>query len=158
MHYAKGELVDTITSGTDGIAVSKQLYLGKYEIKEITAPHAMVLNDTVQTVELTYAGQEISVTEASGSLYNERQKVKVNLSKTLEQNELFGVGMNGEIANISFGLYAAEDVIAADGTLIPADGLIEIVTFDADGHAVCTTVFRWANTICRNALRTRTIS
>ncbi len=139
MHYAKGELVDTITSGTDGIAVSKQLYLGKYEIKEITAPHAMVLNDTVQTVELTYAGQEISVTEASGSLYNERQKVKVNLSKTLEQNELFGVGMNGEIANISFGLYAAEDVIAADGTLIPADGLIEIVTFDADGHAVCTT-------------------
>lgn len=137
MHYAKGELVDTITSGSDGIAVSKQLYLGKYEIKEITAPHSMVLNDTVQTVELTYAGQDISVTEVSGSLYNERQKVKVSINKTLEQNELFGVGMNGEIANISFGLYAAEDIIAADGTKFPADGLIEIITFDADGHAVC---------------------
>lgn len=139
LHYAKGELVDTITSGTDGVAVSKQLYLGKYEIKEITAPHSMVLNDTVQTVELTYAGQDISVTEVSSSLYNERQKVKVSLSKTLEQNELFCVGMNGEIANISFGLYAAEDIIAADGTLIPANGLIEIIFFDTDGHAVCTT-------------------
>lgn len=139
MHYAKGELVDTVTTGSDGIAVSKQLYLGKYEIQEITAPHAMVLNDEIQTVELTYAGQEISITEVSGSLYNERQKVKISLDKVLEQNELFGVGMNGELANISFGLYAAEDIIAADGTKLPADGLIEIITFDADGYAICQT-------------------
>lgn len=139
MHYAKGELVDTVTTASDGIAVSKQLYLGKYEIQEIAAPYSMVLNDTVQTVELTYAGQEISVTEVSGSLYNERQKVKISLDKALEQNELFGIGMNGEIANISFGLYAAEDIIAADSTKLPADGLIEIISFDADGHAVCQT-------------------
>lgn len=139
LHYTKGEVVDTVTSGSDGIAVSKQLYLGKYEIKEITAPHSMVLNDEIQTVELTYAGQEISVTEVSGSLYNERQKVKISLDKALEQNELFGIGMNGEIANISFGLYAAEDITAADGTKFPANGLIEIISFDADGHAVCQT-------------------
>lgn len=139
MHYAKGELVDTVKTGSDGIAVSRQLYLGKYEIKEITAPHSMVLNDEIQTVELTYAGQEISVTEVSGSLYNERQRIKVSLDKALEQNELFGIGMNGEIANISFGLYADEDIIAADGTKLPANGLIEIITFDADGHAVCQT-------------------
>lgn len=139
LHYTKGEVVDTVTSGSDGIAVSKQLYLGKYEIKEITAPHSMVLNDEIQTVELTYAGQEISVTEVSGSLYNERQRIKVSLDKALEQNELFGIGMNGEIANISFGLYAAEDIIAADGTKLPANGLIEIISFDADGHAVCQT-------------------
>lgn len=137
LHYAKGEVVDTVTTGADGIAVSRQLYLGKYEIQEITAPHSMVLNDTIQTVELTYAGQEISVTEVSGSLYNERQRIKISLDKALEQNELFGIGMNGEIANISFGLYAAEDIIAADGTKLPANGLIEIISFDADGHAVC---------------------
>lgn len=139
MHYAKGELVDTVTTDSDGIAVSNQLYLGKYEIQEITAPHSMVLNDEIQTVELTYAGQEVAVTEVSGSLYNERQKVKVSLAKVLEQNELFGIGMNGELANISFGLYAAEDLIAADGALIPANGLIEIISFNADGQAVCQT-------------------
>lgn len=139
LHYVKGTVVDTVTTGSDGIAVSKQLYLGKYEIQEITAPHSMVLNDEIQMVELTYAGQEISVTEVSGSLYNERQKVKVSLDKALEQNELFGIGMNGEIASITFGLYAAEDIVAADGTLIPVNGLIEIISFDADGHAVCQT-------------------
>lgn len=138
-HYAKGELVDTVTTGSDGIAVSKQLYLGKYEIQEITAPHSMVLNDEIQTVELTYARQEVTVTEVSGSLYNDRQKVQISLDKTLEQNEVFSIGMNGEISNISFGLYAAENIIAADGTLIPADGLIEIITFNSDGHAICQT-------------------
>ena len=139
MHYAKGELVDTITTGSDGIATSKELYLGKYTIQEITAPHSMVLNGKVQTVELVYAGQEISITKTSGNLYNERQKVKVSLSKVLEQNELFGIGMNAELKNITFGLYAQTDIVAADGTKIPVDGLIEIITFDENGKAVIST-------------------
>lgn len=139
LHYAKGELVDTITTGSDGIAASKELYLGKYKIQEVTAPHGMVLNGEIQTVELVYAGQEISITETSGNLYNERQKVKVSLSKVLEQNELFGIGMNGELKNITFGLYAQTDIVAADGTMIPADGLIEIITFDENGMAICST-------------------
>lgn len=139
MHYAKGELVDTITTGSDGIATSKELYLGKYEIQEITAPHGMVLNGTIQTVELTYAGQEVAITETAGNLYNERQKVKVSLSKVLEQNELFGIGMNGELKNITFGLYAKTDLVAGDGTVIPAGGLIEIVTFDDNGMATVST-------------------
>lgn len=139
LHFAKGEVVDTVTTGSDGVAVSKQLYLGKYEIREITAPHAMVLNNEIQTVELTYAGQEAAVTEVSGSLYNERQKVRVSLDKMLEQNELFGIGSNSELANVTLGLYAAEDIAAADGKKIPKNGLIEIVSFDADGHAICQT-------------------
>lgn len=139
MHYAKGEIVDTITTGSDGVASSKELYLGKYEIQEITAPHGMVLNGTIQTVELTYAGQEVAITETAGNLYNERQNVKVSLSKVLEQNELFGIGMNGELKNITFGLYAKTDLVAGDGTIIPAGGLIEIVTFDENGLAAVST-------------------
>jgi len=135
MHYAKGEIVDRIATGSDGVASSKELYLGKYEIREITAPHGMVLNGTIQTVELTYAGQEVAITETAGNLYNERQKVKISLSKVLEQNELFGIGMNGELKNITFGLYAKTDLVADDGTVIPAGGLIEIVTFDDNGMA-----------------------
>lgn len=139
MHYAKGELVDTITTGSDGIATSKELYLGKYDIREITAPHSMVLNGKVQTVELKYAGQEISITETSGNLYNERQKVKVSLVKVIEQNNLFGIGMNGEMKNITFGLYAQTDIVAADGSKIPEGGLIEIITFDENGKAFIST-------------------
>lgn len=139
MHYAKGELVDTITTGSDGIATSKELYLGKYNIQEITAPHSMVLNGKIQNVELVYAGQEIFITETSGNLYNERQKVKVSLEKALEQNELFGIGMNAELKNITFGLYAQTDIVAADGTMIPEGGLIEIIIFDENGKAVIST-------------------
>ncbi len=40
----------------------------------------------------------------------------------------FGIGMNGEITAVTFGLYAQEDITAADGSIIPADGLLEIVS------------------------------
>ena len=38
-----------------------------------------------------------------------------------------------------FGLFAAEKLTAADGSIIPADGLLEIVSVDKNGHAVCKT-------------------
>jgi hypothetical protein len=58
VRYAKGEIVDTIKTGEDGIAVSKELYLGKYEVEEIEAPYGMVLSGEIHAVELTYARAE----------------------------------------------------------------------------------------------------
>ena len=136
LRYSKGEVVDTITTSSDGFVKSKELYLGKYEVKEITAPYGMVISGETHTVELTYAGQNISVTETSTSFYNERQKVQVSLAKAIEKDKTFGIGDNGEIKNISFGLYAAEDIVSASGTVIPADGLIEIVSVNENGTAV----------------------
>ena len=134
LRASKGEVVDTVTTGADGTATSKELYLGKYEVKEITAPYGMVLNDEVHSVELVYAGQEIKVTETATGFYNERQRVEIDLVKSLETDEAYGVGMNGEIYDVTFGLYAAEELTAADGTTIPADGLIEVIFLDGDGH------------------------
>ena len=136
LRYSKGEVVDTITTSSDGFVKSKELYLGKYEVKEITAPDGMVMSGETHTVELTYAGQNISVTETSTSFYNERQKVQVSLAKAIEKDKTFGIGDNGEIKNISFGLYATEDIVSASGTVIPADGLIEIVSVNENGTAV----------------------
>lgn len=136
LRYSKGEVVDTITTSSDGFVKSKELYLGKYEVKEITAPYGMVISGETHTVELTYAGQNISVTETFTSFYNERQKVQVSLAKAIEKDKTFDIGDNGEIKNISFGLYAAEDIVSASGTLIPADGLIEIVSVNENGTAV----------------------
>lgn len=136
LRYSKGKVVDTITTSSDGFVKSKELYLGKYEVKEITAPYGMVVSGETHSVELTYAGQNISVTETSTSFYNERQKVQVSLAKAIEKDKTFGIGDNGEIKNISFGLYAAEDIVSASGTVIPADGLIEIVSVSENGTAV----------------------
>ena len=133
LRASKGEVVDTITTGTDGTAKSKELYLGKYEVKEITAPYGMVLNDEIHAAELVYAGQNIAVTETETSFYNERQRVEIDLVKSLETDEAYGVGNNGEIFDVTFGLYAETDLTAADSTVIPADGLIEIISLDENG-------------------------
>lgn len=134
-----GEVVDTVTTDETGLTESKPLYLGKYEIREITAPVGYVLNTEVHTAELVYAGQEVEITETAADFYNERQKAAVSLNKVLEQNTQFEIGMNGEISAVTFGLFAAEDLTAADGSIIPADGLLEILSVDENGHAVCKT-------------------
>lgn len=139
LRYAAGEVVDTVTTDETGLAESNPLYLGKYEIREIEAPYGMILNEEIRTAELVYAGQEIEITATAASFYNERQKAAVSLDKILEQNEQFGIGMNGEISAVTFGLFAAEDLTAADGSVIPADGLLEILSVDENGRAVCNT-------------------
>ena len=133
LRASKGEVVDTVTTGADGTAVSKELYLGKYEVKEITAPFGMVLNEKTHAVELVYAGQNVAVTETATSFYNERQRVEIDLIKRLMTDEAYGIGKNGEIFDVTFGLYAEKELTAADGTVIPADGLIEIISLDGNG-------------------------
>ena len=139
LRYHKGDVVDTVTTDEDGTAKSKELYLGKYTVVETKAPTGMVINKEKHSVELTYAGQDVAVTETATSFVNERQKVKISLEKILEQDETFGIGKNDEIKNISFGLYAKEDVVSSSGTVIPADGLIEIITLGENGAATANT-------------------
>ena len=133
LRASKGEVVDTVSTGADGTAVSKELYLGKYEVKEITAPFGMVLNEETHAVELVYAGQNVAVTETATSFYNERQRVEIDLIKRLMEDEAYGIGKNGEIFDVTFGLYAEKELTAADGTVIPADRLIEIISLDGNG-------------------------
>lgn len=136
LRCSAGEVVDTVTTGADGMAESKPLYLGKYEITEMKAPDGMVINKDAHTAELVYAGQEIEITETAASFCNDRQKARISLSKVLEQNKQFGIGMNNELSAVTFGFYAAEELTAADGSVIPADGLIEILSLDENGKAV----------------------
>ena len=139
LRYAAGEVVDTVTTDETGLAESKPLYLGKYEVREVTAPTGYVRNTEVHTAGLVYAGQEVEITETAADFCNERQKAAVSLDKVLEQDERFGIGKNGELSAVTFGLFAAEELTAADGSIIPADGLLEIVSVDENGHAVCNT-------------------
>lgn len=134
LRYAKGVVVDTVTTDENGAAESKALYLGKYTVRETKAPYGMVLNGTPKTVELTYAGETVEVTETAAEFYNERQKAVLSLAKILGKDETFGIGNNGEILSVQFGLYAAEDLTAADGSFVPKDGLLEIANCDENGN------------------------
>lgn len=135
----KDELVATLKTNNKGTATSKLLYLGKYRVVETVAPYGTVINPEPHTVELTYSGQNEKVTNTSTSFTNDRQKVEIDLTKILEQDEKFNIGNNDEILNVSFGLYADEDLKASNGTAVPKDGLLEIITCDEKGKATFTT-------------------
>ncbi len=130
--YIKGEKVDTVTTDADGKAVSKELYLGKYEVKEVNAPENHVLNDTVFTAELIYAGQEVKLTSDSLSIDDERQKAEVSLVKSLETDELYGCGKDRH-KDIRFGIFAEKEITAEDGSSIPAGGMVESIGVTEDG-------------------------
>ena len=134
LRYAKGTVVDTVTTDENGNSESKTLYLGKYTVRETKAPYGMVLNGTEKTVELTYAGETVEITETAAEFYNERQKASLSLAKILGKDENFNIGDNGEILSVQFGLYAAEDLFAADGSFVPKNGLLEIANCDENGN------------------------
>lgn len=139
LRYAKGTVVDTVTTDENGNSESKALYLGKYTVRETKAPYGMVLNGTEKTVELTYAGEAVEITETAAEFYNDRQKAALSLSKILGKDEVFGIGDNGEILSVQFGLYAAENLFAADGSFVPKDGLLEIANCDENGNITFVT-------------------
>lgn len=130
----KGEKIDEITTDKNGIAKSKQLYLGKYTVIEKTAPDTFVNANEQYDVELTYAGQNVTVTSTAFSVFNDRQKVSVSLLKELSKDERFKLGMNDEILSVQFGIYADEDITAADETVIPKDALITYGNCDENGN------------------------
>ena len=136
VRYDQGSLVDTITTDDDGVAKSKELYLGKYTVIEKTAPNGYVHNGTKYDVELTYAGQNVSVTSTDLSVYNERQKVSVSLKKIMAEDKTFSIGNNGEITSVRFGIYADEDIKASNGDIIPKDALITFANCDKNGSIV----------------------
>ena len=128
-----GDVVSEITTDENGYAETEPLYLGKYEVREIKAPNGYVLNNEPKDVELTYAGQEFEVRDTVNTAFeNEYQSVRISLSKVMENDKLFGIYGKDNYTSIRFGLFASENITAADGTVIPADGLISEVSLDED--------------------------
>ena len=136
VRYEQGALVDTVTTDDDGVAKSKELYLGKYTVIEKTVPNGYVHNTAKYDAELTYAGQNVSVTSTDISVYNDRQKVSVSLKKIMANDKTFGIGNNGEITSVRFGIYAGEDNKASNGDVIPKDALITFANCDKNGSIV----------------------
>ncbi len=126
-----GELAETLVTDETGKAVSGELYLGKYLLKEKTAPEGFVLSAEMAEITVT-AGT------VSAEIHNERQRTEISLKKEPEKDADFGIGDNGEILSVRFGLFAAVKFEAFDGSIIPADGLIEEVTPNEDGEVIFT--------------------
>lgn len=134
VHYKKGEVVDTVKTSKNGKAVTKQIYLGKYLIRETKSPYGYIRNAESYPVTLSYAGETVEVTNTDLTVHNQREKAEVTLKKIIERYEQLNLGTETELTKVSFAIYANEDITAEDGKFIPKDGLIEIVYCDEEGN------------------------
>ena len=146
--YPEVTTIDTFYTNSDGYLITpeKLEYGTGYSLVEVSAPYGYTLNSEPVYFDVTAdnATEEnavtvVEITETAADFCNERQKAAVSLDKVLEQDERFGIGTSGELFAVTFGLFATEKLVAADGSIIPADGLLEIVSVDKNGHAVCKT-------------------
>lgn len=128
--YKAGEVVTTATTDKSGKAQVDGLYLGSYVVRETQAPEGFVVSDKEHNVTLTYKDDHTAIISDSVTYLNDRQKVHIDLRKVDEDNE---ANLQGAV----FGLYAAEDILAVDGTTIVSKGdLIETATSDENGQVV----------------------
>ena len=132
IYFAKDALVATVTTGEDGYATVKNLPLGRYYVKEKNAPESYVLNTVPENVEFSYADQNTAVVKKEISVTDERQKVSITVEK---QDQETGKTVAGAV----FGIYNSKDIKSADGKfLVKADTLLQKMTSDDEGQAVCT--------------------
>ena len=68
-HYRTGNLVDTIRTDKNGVAVSKPLPLGRYKVVESQAADFYALDKTPIDVEIEHAGQIVKAAMTNKSLY-----------------------------------------------------------------------------------------
>ncbi len=76
-HYRTGNLVDTVRTDKNGVAVSKPLPLGRYKVVESKAADFYGLDKTPIEVEIEHAGQIVKAAMTNKSLYT-----NVSIKKT----------------------------------------------------------------------------
>lgn len=123
----EGDSEEDLTTDSNGAVILKNIHLGTYLVREVQAPENFYNGGEEKTVTLSYAGQNVDVVFSETTFTNDRQKAKVTVTKKDKDTEQ---PLDGGI----FGLYAAGDIVNADGTVVVKKGtLIEKVTTGNDG-------------------------
>ena len=118
--FAKGSVVTTLTTDENGKAWTEKikaagwewygLPLGTYTLEQIKAAKGYALsgeNQAARTFEIRYAGQEVPIRYQSELYEIPRQRAQIQMEKKDAETK-------EKLAGAKFGLYAAEDILAAD--------------------------------------------
>ncbi|OOG23225.1 hypothetical protein BZK37_17935 [Enterococcus casseliflavus] len=119
-----GDPVDTITTNAAGKAQTKALDLGTYTIKETTASTGYVRNTATWTVELTYAGQDVEITNVTQNIKNQEQK---GIARIFKQDAETGNNAQGAatLEGAVYGLYQADGTKIKSVTLKNINGKVQ---------------------------------
>ena len=118
--FAKGSVVTTLTTDENGKAWTEKikaaswewygLPLGTYTLEQIKAAKGYALsgeNQAARTFEIRYAGQEVPIRYQSELYEIPRQRAQIQIEKKDAETK-------EKLTGAKFGLYAAEDILAAD--------------------------------------------
>ena len=95
-HYRTGNLVDTIRTDKNGVAVSKPLPLGRYKIVESKAADFYGLDKTPIEVEIEHAGQIVKTAMTNKPLYT-----NVSIKKTGYTEVMLGQQIRYDFSGIA---------------------------------------------------------
>ena len=105
-HYRTGNLVDTIRTDKNGVAVSKPLPLGRYKIVESKAADFYGLDKTPIEVEIEHAGQIVKTAMTNKSLYTNVSIKKTGYTEVMPGQQIrydfSGIANNSTTALTSF--------------------------------------------------------
>ena len=125
----KGEVVTTVTTGSDGTVETDELFLGKYIAKETKAPEGYQLNEQEFEVSLTYEDQETEIVYADVTVEDSPVMGQIEIIKTDEYT-------GDVLADAKFEITATEDIKTSDGTVrVKAGTVVDTVTTDSFGRA-----------------------
>ena len=105
-HSRTGNLVDTIQTDKNGVAVSKPLPLGRYKVVESQAADFYGLDQTPIEVEIEYAGQIVKTAMTNKSLYTNVSIKKTGYAEVMPgqsiQYDFSGIGNNSTTSLTSY--------------------------------------------------------
>ncbi len=105
-HYRTGNLVDTVRTDKNGVAVSKPLPLGRYQIEESKAADFYGLDKTPIEAEIEHAGQIVKVAMTNKALTTNVSIKKTGYAEVMPGQDIrytfSGIGNNSTTALTSF--------------------------------------------------------
>ena len=142
--FEQGELVETLTTASDGPAASGLLPLGRYVLVEIHAPEGYALDDTPHEVALTSADNQTAIVNLTVEVGNDYYPAEITIQKEAETLQSVPQDDGMIIRRVTtvpgedfvFGLFNASDNIPYDGGVLPAGMLVASGATDADGRLV----------------------
>lgn len=138
--HKAGDLVSTLKVDQKGDAVVKDLYLGKYFVKEIQAPEGYLLDETEHDVECSYEGGTVPTIERTVKSTELVMKQPFQIIKAANNGEtdaelLKGAGFSAYLkSSLEKKENGSYDFSHAEPVILTADGKTEMFT-DEKGYA-----------------------
>ncbi len=139
--YPAGTQVATLRVDAKGNAKVEDLYLGKYFVKEITAPVGYLLDEKEYDLDCSYEGDLVKTVERTTTSKEQVMKQPFQVIKAANNGEtdaelLRGAGFSAWlVSSLSVNKDGSYDFSSAEPIVLTADGQTEMFT-DAKGHAV----------------------